>query len=376
MKTCPPLPRNLLSLLTHRGSESNGTRSSVPRLRSSVVKTFYGLWSRRAKPPSWRLSLRSLVLAIVPAILLPLTACRPSGSNAYQGYLEGEYVRVGAPVPGTLVRLTVTRGAEIKPGDSLFELEAEAEKAAVREASNRVDQTAARLENLRKGRRPSELAALESRLTQQQASLTLWENELARRQRLFADQVIAQAELDHTRAQRDAFLAARDATRSELETARLGAREDEIIAASAELQVARASLDRAQWSLNQKHQRAAVGAKVHDTLYRPGEFVVAGAPVVSLLPRENLKVRFFVPEPELSRVPVGTDVEVSIDGQSQPLSARVTYVGTQPEFTPPVIYSRETRAKFVFLVEAALASVNDTLHPGQPVDVHVVRSHP
>ena len=351
----------------------NRSTPQIPR-RNARWATSLGPLPTKVSPVALRQG--RLVLAIIPLVLLALTACRPSGSGAYQGYLEGEYVRVGSPVPGTLMRLTVTRGSEVKPGDALFELEAEAETAAVREASNRVDQTAARLENLRKGRRPSELAALESRLTQQQASLTLWENELARRQRLFADQVIAQAELDQTRAQRDAFLAARDATRSELETARLGAREDEIIAATAELEAARASLDRAQWTLNQKHQRAAVGAKVHDTLYRPGEFVVAGAPVVSLLPRENLKVRFFIPEPELSRIPVGTAVEVSIDGQSQPLLAHVTYVATQPEFTPPVIYSRETRAKFVFLVEAALASVNDTLHPGQPVDVHVVRARP
>lgn len=356
MNTPSTFSNNLLSPPRRGGTERTGIGSSTPRLSSFVVGILR----------------RSVLLALLLGIFLTLTACRPSESGAYQGYLEGEYVRVGSPVPGTLIRLAVARGAEVKPGDLLFELEAEAETAAVREASHRVGQSAARLDNLRKGRRPTELAALESRLAQQQATLALWEKELARRQRLFADQVIAQSELDQTHAQRDAAIAARDATQSDLATARLGARDDEIRAAAAELEAAQAALDRARWSLDQKSQRAPNGAKVHDTLYREGEFVVAGAPVVSLLPPENLKVRFFVPEPELSQVPVGASIDVAIDGVPQPLRARVIYVATQPEFTPPVIYSRETRAKFVFLVEGAFASPNDSLHPGQPVDVRRV----
>lgn len=320
-----------------------------------------------------KMTIRRNVAAVGPLILLILipmvSACRRSSPTAYQGYLEGEYVRAGSPVPGTLVRLHVARGGQVKTGDPLFDLESDAETAAVREASNRVDQARARWENLRKGRRPTEIAAIESRLQQQQSTLDLWESELARRQRLFREQVISVAELDQTRAQRDGALATRDSTRADLETARLGARDDEIRAAAAELEAAQATLDRVRWSLGQKTQVAPVDATVHDTLYRPGEFVAAGAPVVSLLPRANVKVRFFVPQTELARMVVGAKVEVSIDGRPQPIAATVSYVATQPEFTPPVIYSRETREKFVFLVEASFPSAIDGLHPGQPVDV-------
>ena len=82
---------------------------------------------------------------------------------------------------------------------------------------------------------------------------------------------------------------------AELKTAQLGARTDEIQAAEAEVTAARAQLAQAEWRLDQMSQAAPQAAIVVDTLYRPGEWIAAGAPVVSLLPPENVKVRFFVP---------------------------------------------------------------------------------
>jgi len=79
--------------------------------------------------------------------------------------------------------------------------------------------------------------------------------------------------------------------------ARLTARSDEIAAARADIQVARAALAQAQWRLGQKAVPAPVAGTVQDRLYLPGEFVPAGNPVVTLLPPENLKLRFFVGKP-------------------------------------------------------------------------------
>jgi HlyD family secretion protein len=98
--------------------------------------------------------------------------------------------------------------------------------------------------------------------------------------------------------------------------------------------------------------------------------VPAGSPVVSLLPPANIKVRFFVPEPRLGTVKLGQSVSVRCDGCARPVAATVSYVAPQAEYTPPVIYSRESRSKLVFLIEARPAPGDATLlHPGQPVDV-------
>jgi HlyD family secretion protein len=305
-------------------------------------------------------------------LLFTLAACQRRDPHSFQGYIEGEYLHLGAPVPGLLLDLKVARGDTVKAGDRLFVLESDAEKAAVIEAQRRLVETQARYDNLLKGRRPTELAALEARMEQNSANLEFWNTEFARREQLFRGQVISSTELDQARRERDAARAALDSATAELATARLGGREDEVRAADAERAAAEASVERARWTLEQKTQHAPMSGIVHDTLYRPGEFVSVGAPVVSLLPPENIKVRFFVSQGVLSRITSGAPVHVYRDGTSEPVGAHVSYIATQPEFTPPVIYSRETRAKLVFMVEARFASTNTArLHPGQPVDVRL-----
>ena len=121
--------------------------------------------------------------------------------------------------------------------------------------------------------------------------------------------------------------------------------------------------------LSQKTQKSLVDATVEETLFEPGEWVQAGSPVVTLLPPANLKIRFFVPEPELATVATGKKVQIRRDGAAGLVDATVSYISPRAEFTPPVIYSRESRLKLVFLCEARMVSTNITLHPGQPVEV-------
>ena len=66
----------------------------------------------------------------------------------------------------------------------------------------------------------------------------------------------------------------------------------------------------------------------------------------------NVKVRFFVPEPQLGAIEVGDEVQVSCDACAPDLVAEISFIAPEAEYTPPVIYSREMRAKLVYLVEA------------------------
>jgi HlyD family secretion protein len=318
-------------------------------------------------PARWS---RAALLAGLGGLWLLAGGCREQPAGAYPGYLEAEFVHVAAPLAGRLDRLAVTRGQEVRAGELLFDLEQAAEAAAAEEAARRVDQARARLDNLHKGRRPTELATLEAQLARAEANLRLSEIELARREQLRRDAVIAPADLDLARARRDADAAQVEALRAELATARLGAREDEIRAAEAEWAAATAGLARARWAVEQKHRTAPVAGRVHDTLYREGEFVPAGQPVVVLLPPENVKARFFVPETDVATLQVGGRVEVRADGWPAPRPATIRYIATRAEYTPPVIYSRENRAKLVFLVEAVFAPAEARdLPPGLPVEV-------
>lgn len=313
------------------------------------------------------------LLPLVSAALLALTAgCSSRPAGVCQGYIEGEFVYPAAPVAGMLTNLAVARGAEVRAGQLLFVLEAAAEAAAVREAEQRVAQARARLDNSRKGRRPSEISSLEAQLQRSVANLQLSEVELTRLTRLREANVVSPEELDRAKSRREADQAQVASMKADLETARLGAREDEITAAEADLAAVEAALARARWAVEQKTQAAPTAGRIQDTLYRAGEFVPAGSPVLVLLPPENIKARFFVPETELASVKIGQTIAVSFDGATAPVRATINYVSAQAEFTPPVIYSQQTRAKLVYLVEAAFAPADAVkLHPGQPVEVRL-----
>lgn len=309
---------------------------------------------------------------LLPALVLTLAGCgRGASSGRWQGYVEGEYVHVAAPLAGRLERLAVARGDRVAAGAPLFLLERAAEEAAHREARERLRRAEAQLADLGKGQRPSELAAAEARVAQTAAAADLSARELERVARLHAAGAVSEGDLDRARLGHAADRGLAAQAEAQLATARLGARADAVAAAEAEVAAARAALDRAAWSLGQKEAAAPGEARVHDTLYREGEFVPAGAPVVSLLPPDAIKVRFFVPEPDFATLRPGAAVRVSLSGRPTPLAARVTYLSTQPEYTPPVLYNRENRAKLVFLVEARLddAAAARELTPGLPVDV-------
>ena len=106
---------------------------------------------------------------------------------------------------------------------------------------------------------------------------------------------------------------------------------------------------------------------MHETFFVQGEWVPAGRPVAALLPPGNVKVRFYVPETVLASIHIQRPLEIRCDGCPAPIEAKVSYVSNQAEYTPPVLFSRESRAKLMFLVEARLQGTN--LRPGQPVDV-------
>jgi HlyD family secretion protein len=312
--------------------------------------------------------LSSLVLAALAAVLL--AGCGENSTGGFQGYIEGEYVYVAAPIAGALTNLAVARGDSVTNGQLLFELERQSEAAALAQAEKNLAQAQAQLDDLKKGQRPTEIASLAAQIERAKADLKLAGDELARREKLDVTDVVSKEELDQARAQRDADQAQVDQLTADLETAKLGGREDAIRAAQAAMESQRAALDKAQWSFDQKQQFAPTNAAVHDTLYRQGEFVAAGNPVVVLLPPENLKVRFFVPQEKLAEIKTGATVSVQADGAARAVSATVNYISTQAEYTPPVIFSRETRANLVFMIEAKFSPADAAeLRPGQPVDV-------
>jgi HlyD family secretion protein len=297
-----------------------------------------------------------------------LAGCGNQPNDTWQGYIEGEYVLLASPYAGQLQKLHARRGERIETGKPVFALEQESERAARLEAEERLKAAQARLGNLKVPKRPPEIEALRAQLNQARAARDLAALQLEQAEKLFKESFVAQTRLDEARATHERELARVREAEAQLKTALqpLG-RDAEREAAESEVEAAKAALAQAAWRLEQKSVAAPVGGLVHETFFVEGEWVPAGRPVAALLPPGNVKARFYVPEASLSAVSVGKDIEIRCDGCPAPIGAKVTYVSNHAEYTPPVLFSRESRAKLMFLVEARLQGTN--LRPGQPVDV-------
>jgi HlyD family secretion protein len=175
--------------------------------------------------------------------------------------------------------------------------------------------------------------------------------------------------VDDAKARRDTAEASAEAVERELIVAKLPARPEEIAAAERNVAAEEATLAQARIQLERRRLTAPAGGRVEETFYEVGERVNAGQPVVSLLPDANLKVRFFLPEEKLAAIRIGDTVAVSCDGCEDGLTAAVDRIATEAEFTPPVLYSKDSRSKLVFRIEAKPLGAAEALKPGQPVDV-------
>lgn len=301
-------------------------------------------------------------------VIAALAGCNDAPSGLH-GYVEGEYVYIAPTTSGLLATLSVRRGDRVAKGQPLFALDQTTLTAAVIAAQADAAQAAATLADLSKGKRPDEIAVIAHQKDQAQTKLDNARREFERAKVLLADHTMSQAEYDQHKADRDGFQQNVDELSEDLAVAGLPARSDQIAAAQAALDSAKQKLIQAQRQKDESIAAAPTTAMVEDTYFNPGEFIPAGKPVVSLLPPENVKVRFFVSQASLPSFPLGRRVTISCDGCGKTFIAAVSYISTQAEYTPPVIYSTESRQKLVFLIEATPDHPDPMLRPGLPIDI-------
>ncbi len=310
-------------------------------------------------------------------ILLLLGCCQllacgnGTSSEVLTGYVEAEYVYLSALETGWIASSEVHEGDRVSAGQVLLRLDSDRQKIDLNEAAQRASQAQAQWRDLGSGARSEELARLTAQYKEAKAALRLAGVELKRLQNLRSKGASSVAAVDRAAAEFSAAKARVESAGASITVAKLPAREDALLAAKAAAEAAEAGLARAQWRLDQRRLSARQAGLITAVYYRQGEQLPAGAPALALLPDDGLKVRFFVPQSRASAFSAGTKVQIRQDGSTEPITATVSYLAEQVEFTPPVIYSVANREKLVFMVEARLPA-NSGLHAGQPVDVDLL----
>jgi len=317
-----------------------------------------------------------VVLGVLIAVAVGLAFMwypRAPARGVWQGYAEADYVKVGPTQQGLLTEVNVVRGTKVTVGAPLFAQDETAERAARDQAARQLQQAKEQLANLQAASKPTEIAQAEANLADAHTMLERTKVDLERAQALIKDGAVTMQTVDQRRADYGSASARVAAMEAALAQARAPmGRKSEIQAQRAAADAAQAALDMADWRLSQRRVTSPVAARVADVLARPGETMAAGMPVVSLLPAGNIFVRFFVSEAELATIHTGDPVNISCDGCQGDIAATISFVSPQAEYTPPVIYSEESRAKLVFLIEARPPpSEAARFNPGQPVTVRL-----
>lgn len=270
------------------------------------------------------------IKALPLALLLVLTGCEKPHQGQWLGYAEADTAFVAAPLAGWVTDVKVKRGDWVKKGDLLFVLD-------------NTSQTAAR------DSAEAQIAQSQSQRAEAEANLDLTKRQLERQKGLMSSSATSRQAYDQAKS-------AYDAARAKVAA---------IDAAEAQ---AKASLTNAAYLLSQREIVSLTTGRVQNIFFRQGEYAPAMTTVVSVLPPENVFVRFFVPETDFSRIKLGQKVKIRCDSCGDGLTATIAFIASQQEYTPPVIFSNQNRTQLVFKVEAR-ADGGLKLNPGQPVDV-------
>ncbi|MCX7305582.1 MAG: HlyD family efflux transporter periplasmic adaptor subunit [Hyphomicrobiales bacterium] len=307
----------------------------------------------------------------IPLAASLFSACAGSPPLAV-GYVEGDFVLL-APIEVAQVQsISVKRGDRVLAGARVAEMETDDASIAVAQAQAALAQAQAQLANLQIGKRPEEIAALDSVRRSAEAEASEKRRVLARASDLLKRGIATQAEFDEAQTAVEVAEAKINQAEANLAVGNLPARPEEIKAAESQVRQADTALAQANWRLTKRTLTAPSDGRVDDVIRNPGDVGGPSAPVISMLPDGAVKLSVFVPEASFSRVAVGKVLNVRCDGCPQGLQARISFVSPDPEFTPPVIYSLETRQKLVYLVEARPIGEDSPLQPGQIVDVELV----
>jgi len=307
------------------------------------------------------------ITAIILSVLL-LTACADSKVEQALGTLERDRIVLKATANEIIMSEPIPEGTMVSAGTLLVQLDDRRQQAVVAHARAEVGQATARLEELRNGARPEDIAAASARVNGAQAGVIEAEASYARARQLLTQKLASQASLDRALANRDAAEAALESAREELLRLTNGTRQEQLDQGAAALQAAAAQLALERYKLAELSVVATRDAYLDSLPWHVGERVSTGATLAVLLANDSPYARVYVPEPWRARLHVGDRRKVRVDGVTEALTGELRWIATEPAFTPYYALNASDRARLVYMAEFDLEGGQE-LPTGVPAQV-------
>lgn len=310
-----------------------------------------------------------LSLAIVAPALI--AGCLDTEQPLALGTLERDRVALTATAAEIVLELPVAEGSPVTKGTLLVQLDDRQQHAEVERAKAQVAQAEAHLQQLRNGPRDQDIAAARAQVAGAEADLREAEITYERNAELLGRKAVSQAEVDRTKALRDAASARLDEAKEHLGELLAGTRPEEISQAEAELNAVRAELDYKQALLAELTVVATRDGVIDSLPWNLGERVTVGSPVAVMLAGKAPYARVYVPEPYRVKINQGDSLKVRVDGLEQTFDGRVRWISSDPAFTPYYALNASDRARLMYLAEVELPVSAAKLPNGVPAQVEM-----
>ena len=302
-------------------------------------------------------------------ISLVITACSDSNEGVALGTLERERVIHPATTNEILIDLPVSAGQLVEKGQVIAKFDAELQQAIVAKAQAQLAQATAFLEKTLNGARPEEVAAASAKVAAANAAYTQSEANFRRAKTLVKDKLASQETLDSAIAARDETFANLESAKQHLNELTNGSRVEDINSAKAQVQAAEAELKVQQKYLSDLTIKAMRAGRVDNLPWHVGERVTKGSPVVIVQANSAPYARVYIPEPYRAKLNQGMTLTVRVDGIDKDIQGELTWIASEPAFTPFYALNQEERARLMYLAEVTLPTSENNLPTGVPAQV-------
>ncbi|NML07866.1 HlyD family efflux transporter periplasmic adaptor subunit [Sphingomonas sp. G-3-2-10] len=327
---------------------------------------------------------RIVIIAVIAALVIAALATRGfglvggrnDGALSLSGNVDIRQVDLAFRVPGRIANMPFEEGTRVEAGAVLAELETRPLGDALAQANAQVEVANAELRKRAGGNRPQEIAQAEAKLAEANANLAQTREEYERRGELVKTGAVSQALFEASQAKYRAAQAQVRAAEQALSLQRAGARREDILAAVASRDSARAQRDRASTDLSDAVLRAPNAGVLLTRAREPGAIVQPGETVLTLTIDRPMRVRAYISENDLSRVSPGMAVNVTADGNAKTYKGRIAFISPTAEFTPKTVQTEDLRTALVYRVRILVDDPDDALRQGQPVSVSVPGARP
>ncbi len=290
-----------------------------------------------------------VIAGITVYLIINLRNHRDDGSMLLSGNVEITETNVGFKIPGRVIEIPVEEGSVVKAGDLLARLDGAELSSVVAQNRAFLQESSARLSELRAGARTQEIEQAKANVIAQEAELKKVKQDYERAEVLYKNGAISKAQFDASKSAYDVRVAMHKNAQEALSLAQEGARKEDIKIGEHRVEQARAMLAASETRFKDTVIYAPIAGVVLRKNVEVGETVSQGIPVFTIGDLKSPWIKVYVKEDKIGLIKLGQKAQISVDSyKDKTYEGVVSYISSEAEFTPKTVQTAGRKGKTCF----------------------------